>query len=175
MSQIFAVLVENKAGVLSKVSNLFARRGHNIDSLAVGETQLPELSRITVMVNISEDAVSQVIRQLYKLPDVLMVKRLHPGDHFARQLVLFKVKADASKRSELIQLAQVFRGHIVDVSQATVTIEVSGSDEKVNALQNMLEPYNIIELVRTGLVAIERGDKALNIESLYSVNSEQED
>lgn len=170
MSQIFSVLVENKAGVLSKVSNLFARRGHNIDSLAVGETQAPEFSRITVMVNIAEESVSQVIRQLYKLPDVLLVKRLMPADHFARQLVFFKVQADASQRGELIQLAQVFRGHIVDVSQNTVTIEVSGAEEKVNALQNMLEPYKILELVRTGLVAIERGDKSLNVEGLYTNN-----
>ncbi len=172
MSQIFSVLVENKAGVLSKVANLFARRGHNIDSLAVGETQLPELSRITVMVNISEESVQQVIRQLYKLQDVLMVKRLLPGDHFSRQLVLIKVQADASQRGELIQLASVFRGHIVDVSQSTVTVEVSGAEEKVNALQNMLEPYKILELVRTGLVAIERGERSLNVESLYN-NSDQ--
>lgn len=167
MSQIFSILVENKAGVLTKVSNLFARRGYNIDSLAVGETQMTEFSRVTVMVNISEDAVSQVIRQLYKLPDVLMVKRLLPGDYFARQLVLIKVQADATQRNDLIQLAQVFRGHIVDVSQSTVTIEISGAEEKVNALQKMLEAYNIIELVRTGLVAIERGELALNLNHLY--------
>ncbi len=168
MAQIFSVLVENKAGVLSKVSNLFARRGYNIDSLAVGETQAPEFSRITVLVNIAEEAVSQLIRQLYKLPDVLLVKRLMPSDYFARQLVFFKVQADASQRAELIQLAQIFRGHIVDVSPSTLTIEVSGAEEKVNALQNMLEPYKILELVRTGLVAIERGEKSLNVDGLYA-------
>lgn len=166
MTQIFSVLVDNKAGVLSKVANLFARRGYNIDSLAVGETQRGEISRITLLVKLPEESVSQMIRQLYKLPDVLMVKRLVAGEYFARQLVLFKVMCKPETRSELIQLANIFRGHIVDVSPSTLTIEVSGTEEKITALQNLLEPYVILELVRTGIVAIERGDKLLNIDHL---------
>lgn len=164
MSQIFSVLVENKAGVLSKISNLFARRGYNIDSLAVGETQAIELSRITLLIDVSEESVPQLIRQLHKLPDVLFVKRLHHDECFARQLVFFKVKADASHRTELIQLVSVFRGHIVDVSPTTVTIEIAGTESKTKAVQDMLEQYEILELVRTGLIAVERGNRCLSIE-----------
>lgn len=158
MTQIFSILVQNKAGVLSKVSNLFARRGYNIDSLAVGETQNSDISRITIAIQVGTETIAQIIRQLYKLPDVIMVRHLQSGEHFSRQLVFIKVHATQADRSGVLQVAEIFRGHIVDVSAETVTLEISGSDDKIAACRKILEPFGIIELVRTGKIAIERGE-----------------
>jgi acetolactate synthase I/III small subunit len=164
MLQSLAVLVENRAGVLTRVTSLFARRGYNIESLAVGTTQNPAISRITISLSGDNELVRQIIRQLHKLPDVLMVRHLTPEDHFSRELVFIKVRADASSRAQILQVADIFRGHIIDVSPSTLTIELSGKDDKILAMQSMLEPYGILEMVRTGPISIERGEKVMNVE-----------
>jgi acetolactate synthase I/III small subunit len=164
MLQNLAVLVENRAGVLTRVTNLFACRGYNIESLAVGTTQNPAISRITITLNGDQELIRQIIRQLHKLPDVLMVRHLTPEEHFSRELVFIKVRADASSRTQILQIVDIFRGHIIDVSPSTLTIELSGKDDKILALQSMLEPYGILEMVRTGPISIERGERVMNVE-----------
>ena len=164
MLQCLSVLVENRAGVLTRVTSLFARRGFNIESLAVGTTQNPAVSRITITLPGDSELVRQLIRQLHKLPDVLMVRHLTPEDHFSRELVFIKVRADASSRAQILQVVDIFRGHVIDVSPTTLTIELSGKDDKIQALQGMLEPYGILELVRTGPIAIERGEHTMSVE-----------
>jgi acetolactate synthase-1/3 small subunit len=164
MLQNLAILVENRAGVLTRVSNLFARRGFNIESITAGKTQNPAITRITITLDGDDELVSQITRQLHKLPDVLMVRNLTPPDFFSRELVFIKVSTDASTRAQIMQIVDIFRGHVIDVSPKTFTIEISGKEDKIQALQNMLEPYGILELVRTGLIAIERGDRFMNVE-----------
>ncbi|HZK26357.1 MAG TPA: acetolactate synthase small subunit [Thermoclostridium sp.] len=157
MKNILSVLVNNHAGVLSRVSGLFSRRGFNIDSLAVGVTDDPTISRMTIVVEGDENTVEQVQKQLSKLIDVLKIKRLNVDDSVHRELALFKVNADTSVRSEIMQIAEVFRANIIDISETTLTIETSGSIKKVAAIQQMLRPFGIIEDVRTGLISLERG------------------
>ncbi|HPE38188.1 MAG TPA: acetolactate synthase small subunit [Bacillota bacterium] len=164
MRHNLSILVENQAGVLSQVANLFARRGFNIENLAVGTTQNPEISRITVSVIADDEQIKQVVKQLHKLPIVLKVKRLEPDAHFTRELVFIKVTCDAKTRTAVIQIVDIFRGHIVDVSPTTATIEISGDSDKIHALQELLTPFGILEMVRTGLIAIERGDRVLSLE-----------
>ena len=156
---ILSVLVENYAGVLSRVAGLFSRRGFNIDSLAVGITENPEISRMTIVVEGDEYTVEQVSKQLNKLINVIRVKKLEAQDSVRRELALIKVNANASARSEIIQIVEIFRAKIIDVSKNTLTIEVSGDEEKVNALEDMLKQFGIKEIVRTGLIALERGNK----------------
>jgi len=165
MHQILSVLVENHAGVLARVANLFARRGFNIESLAVGTTQNPEISRITVSVCADDEQTTQIVKQLHKLPIVLKVKRLEADAHFTRELVFIKVTCDAQTRTSVMQIVDIFRGHIVDVSSSTATIEISGNDDKIHALTELLTPYGILEMVRTGLIAIERGERILSLDS----------
>jgi acetolactate synthase I/III small subunit len=173
MLQNLAVLVENRAGVLTRVTSLFARRGYNIESLAVGTTQDAAISRITITLSCDQELVRQIIRQLYKLPDVLMVRNLNPEEHFSRELVFIKVRADASGRTQILQIVDIFRGHIIDVSPSTLTIELSGKEDKIEALRSMLEPYGILELVRTGPISIERGEKYMNVELLPVVDPDK--
>lgn len=154
-----SVLVENHAGVLSRVAGLFSRRGFNIDSLAVGITEDPEVSRITIVVDGDNHTVEQVSKQLNKLIDVIKVKKLDWSESVSRELALIKVEATASTRSEIIQIVEVFRAKIVDISKNTLTIEASGSLDKVAALEDMLRQFGIKEIVRTGTIAIERGNK----------------
>jgi acetolactate synthase-1/3 small subunit len=163
MLRSLSVLVENRAGVLTRVTSLFARRGYNIESLAVGTTQDPAISRITITMAGDDDLMRQITRQLHKLPDVLMVRDLSPEEHFSRELVFFKVVADEEARTGILQIVNIFRGHVIDVSPGTMTIELSGKDDKINALMELLKPYGILELVRTGPIAIERGDRVLNV------------
>ena len=165
-NQCLSVLVENRAGVLTRVTNMFSRRGYNIESLAVGTTQNESISRITVTLKGDQELVDKITKQLHKLPDVLMVRHLTPEDHFSRELVFIKVKAKAQNRAEVMQVVDIFRGHIIDVSPDTLTIELSGGEDKIEALRNMLEPYDILEMVRTGTIAIERGLQAMNVDSL---------
>lgn len=154
-----SVLVENRSGVLSRVAGLFSRRGFNIDSLAVGVTENPEVSRMTIVVNGDEYTVEQVSKQLNKLIDVIKIKELDKSDSVSRELALIKVNATAASRSEIIQIVEIFRAKIVDVSKSTLTVEISGSSEKVEALEDMLRQFGIKEIVRTGTIAIERGNK----------------
>lgn len=157
-----AVLVENHAGVLSRVAGLFSRRGFNIDSLAVGVTEDPGISRMTIVVDGDEYIVEQVCKQLNKLIDVIKIKELENSDSVSRELALIKVAANAGNRSEITQLVEIFRAKIIDVSRSTLTIEISGSSDKVTALEELLKQFGIKEVVRTGIIAIERGNKIIN-------------
>ena len=157
-----SVLVENKPGVLARVAGLFARRGYNIDSLAVGPTEKPELSRITLQVSVSSPQVlEQIVKQLNKLIEVLKIVELQEGSSVRRELVLIKVRGDAATRGQIIEIVQLFRGKTVDVHQDSMTIEATGSPDKLEALLEMLAPYGIRELVQSGLVALGRGSRSL--------------
>jgi len=158
-----SVLVENHAGVLSRVAGLFSRRGFNIDSLAVGITENPDISRMTTVVDGDEYTVEQVSKQLNKLIDVIKLKRLEKHESINRELALIKVSANASTRTEIIQIVGIFRANIVDVSKSTLTVEVSGTEDKVAALEDMLRQFGIKEIVRTGTIAIERGNRIIKV------------
>lgn len=157
-----SILVENHPGVLSRVAGLFSRRGFNIDSLAVGVTENPDVSRMTIVVDGDDYVVEQVSKQLNKLIDVIKIKQLDKEDSVSRELALIKVNANASSRAEIIQIVEIFRAKIVDVSKNTLTIEISGGTDKVAALEDMLKQFGIKEIVRTGTIAIERGNKYIN-------------
>lgn len=161
MKHIISVLVNNHAGVLSRVSGLFSRRGFNIDSLAVGVTNTPGISRMTIVVDGDENTVDQVEKQLAKLIDVIRVVCLDVENSVHRELALIKVSADTTVRSEIMQIAEVFRANIIDISNNTLTIEISGSAKKVGAMQEMLRPFGILEDVRTGIISLERGSKTI--------------
>ena len=152
-----SVLVENHSGVLSRVAGLFSRRGFNIDSLAVGETLNPGISRITIVVNGDDYIVDQVSKQLNKLIDVIKIKVFKPTEFVGRELVLIKINAPAETRAEVMQLVNIFRANIVDVSTKTLTVEISADQEKIIALTALLDQFGILEVVRTGMIAIERG------------------
>jgi acetolactate synthase-1/3 small subunit len=152
-----SVLVENKPGVLTRVTSLFARRGFNIDSLAVGVTEDPTLSRITIVVGGEDTPIEQVTKQLHKLINVIKIQDLNEGDMVDRELVLYKVNATAERRHEIIEIANVFRAKIVDVGKNTLTIEATGADDKLSAMEDMLRTYGIKELARTGKIALSRG------------------
>lgn len=158
---ILSVLVQNHAGVLSKVVGLFSRRGFNIDSLAVGKTHDPAYSRITIIAEGDELTVEQIMRQLEKLVPVEMIRRIEKEEAVASELCLVKVVAERGSRSEIMQIVDIFRAKIVDVSHRTLTIEITGHTSKVEALLNLMEPFGIIELSRTGTVALERGEKSI--------------
>ncbi|AEE97908.1 acetolactate synthase small subunit [Mahella australiensis] len=160
MKYIIGILVQNHAGVLSRVSGLFSRRGFNIDSLAVGPTQDEDVSRITIVVDGDEYIVDQVMKQLGKLIDVIEVKDI-TANSVARELVLIKVNADSKTRSEIMQIANVFQAKVVDITTEFITIEATGNSNKTLALEEMLRQFGIKEMVRTGVVAIERGAKSL--------------
>ena len=150
-------LVEDRPGVLNRVSSLFRRRGFNIASLAVGKSEQPNLSRMTFVVEGDENTVEQVTKQLNKLIEVIKVSELNEDEVVARELALIRVHASASTRSEIIQLVDIFRANIVDVSSNSVVIEVTGEEDKINALYNLLRPFGIRELMRTGRIAMTRG------------------
>lgn len=160
MKHTLAVLVENHAGVLSKVSGLFSRRGFNIDSLAVGITEDPKVSRMTIVVDGDEYVIEQVSKQLNKLIDVIKVTDIST-DSVVRELALIKVNASANNRNEIIQVVNIFRAKVVDINKASLTIEITGEGQKIAALEDMLQPFGIQEMVRTGAVAIERGNKII--------------
>lgn len=151
------VLVENKPGVLSRVAGLFSRRGYNIESLAVSITQDPAISRMTLVVNGDEQEVEQITKQLHKLIEVSKVQDYINTPIVARELALIKVNADVQNRTALLQLVDVFRGRVIDMSEKTFVIELTGSNDKIDAFETLLEPYGIRELVRTGRIAMARG------------------
>lgn len=153
-----AVLVDNEAGVLSRVTRLFSGKGYNIESLAVGTTDDPRISRITIEILADENQLHLIASQLRKLICVHSVKTLIPEHAIRRELVLIKVKADSAvTRNEIIQIANIFRASIIDVSVASLTLAVIGDESKAEAIQNLLKEFGILELVRTGMVALERG------------------
>ncbi len=157
MKHTLSVLVENKPGVLARVAELFARRGFNIESLAVGTTEKPDISRMTIVVDVAEHSLEQVRKQLHKLVNVIEIVDLDPEASVAREMVMVKVRADTSNRSEIIEIADIFRGNIVDVSRESITVEVTGNASKLSAFEDLVKPYGIKELVRTGKVALPRG------------------
>lgn len=156
MQHTVAVLVENHFGVLARVAGLFSARGFNIDSLAVGETQDPEVSRMTVVANGDDRVVEQIMKQLNKLVDVIRVEDLTAKEMIARELVLIKIGANASNRNDIMHVVTTFRAKIVDVSPESLTIEVTGSEGKVDAMLELLRPFDLKEVVRTGQIAMAR-------------------
>ena len=154
-----AVLVENKFGVLSRVAGLFSARGYNIESLSVGETLDPTVSRMTLVVRGDAFIIEQVIKQLHKLIDVIKVTDLSEEDHVEREMILLKVNAEPTSRAEILRIADIFRAKVVDVTPTTYTLEVTGEEGKIDAIVDLLRPFGIQELVRTGKVAIARSPK----------------
>ncbi len=159
MKHIISVMVENKSGVLAKVAGLFSRRGFNIDSLAVGPTDDSDVSRITIVVNAENHSIEQITKQLYKLINVIKIQELDPLNVVERELVLIKVSADSKTRPEILEIVSIFRVNIVDVGKKSLVIEITGSSRKVKALEDLLRPFGILELVRTGKIACMRGAK----------------
>ena len=154
---ILSVLVENKFGVLSRVAGLFARRGFNIDTLTVGPTEDEQFSRITLTFDGAMHSVDQVTKQLHKLINVLKIRDLEPLDTVARELALFKVAVDGVQRAEVMQICEIFRGKVVDVTKRSLIVEVTGTTDKVEAFERMVRPFGLIEMMRTGEIAISRG------------------
>ena len=154
---ILSVLVQNHSGVLSKISGLFSRRGFNIESLTVGVCEIPDCSRMTIIVNGDEHIVDQVSKQLNKLIDVISVELLSEDSAVQRELILVKVKASGSERAEILQIAEVFRAKIVDISHDNLTLEITGQDSKNQGFLSMLKPFEIIKIIRTGITSVERG------------------
>jgi acetolactate synthase I/III small subunit len=155
---ILSLLVENKPGVLARIAGLFARRGFNINSLAVGPTDDPKLSRLTLTVDGAAHPIDQVTKQLHKLVNVIKLRDLDPAETVARELALFKIAAtDGEARAQIMQFTDIFRGKVVDVSKRAVTIEVTGTDDKIEAFEGMVRPFGLIEMVRTGEIAVSRG------------------
>lgn len=154
---VLSIMVENRPGVLARISGLFARRGFNIDTLAVGPTEDPDVSRITLTLDGALHPIDQVTKQLHKLVNVIKIRDMEPEQTIARELALFKVQAQVENRAEIMQFAEIFRASIVDVSRRTLTIEVTGTSDKIEAFERMVRPHGLIEMVRTGEVAISRG------------------
>lgn len=161
MMHTISVLVENKAGVLSRISGLFARRGFNIDSLAVGVTENPDISRMTVIVNGDDHVAEQVEKQLNKQIDVIKVKNLTPDEVTRRELALLKIKMTAAQRGEIIDTVKIMDGKIVDLSHTTMTVEICERPDKVDLLIELLSPYHIQEIARTGSVALQKGSETI--------------
>jgi len=160
-SHTLSVLVENKPGVLARVAGLFSRRGFNIESLAVGPTEHVDVSRMTIVVAVDELPLEQVTKQLNKLVNVIKIVELDPGVSVQRELLLVKVRADATVRTQVLETVQLFRAKVVDVSPEALTVEATGTADKLEALLRMLEPYGVREMVQSGMVAIGRGPRSI--------------
>jgi len=164
---VLSVLVENQSGVLSRVSGLFSRRGYNIDSLSVGVTEDPGVSRMTIVVRGDDYILEQIKKQLNKLIDVIKVIELDPKQSVFRELMLIKVNARENSRASIIEIVDIFRASVVDVSSETLTVELTGDEDKIEAFINLMKPYGIREIVRTGLTALERGSKEIKSYKKY--------
>lgn len=154
---VLSILVDNTAGVLSRVSGLFSRRGYNITSLTVGETENPAFSRMTVVVRGEEQTLEQIYKQVEKLEDVVEITKLNSGDSVCRELVLVKVKADPQQRQQVIAVADIFRAKIVDVAKESLMVELTGNQAKIDAFIKLLDGFTILSIVRTGLTGLTRG------------------
>ena len=154
---VLSILVENKPGVLTRIAGLFARRGFNIDTLTVGPTDDDHLSRITLTVDGALHPIDQVTKQLHKLVNVLKIRDLEPSDTVARELALFKVAVDGVQRAEVLQLTDIFRGRIVDVTRRSIIVEITGTTDKIESFEALLRPFGLVEMMRTGEIAISRG------------------
>ena len=157
---VLSILVENKPGVLARIAGLFARRGFNIDSLAVGATDDTSISRITLTLDGAAHPIDQVTKQLHKLVNVIKIRDLEPHEAVARELALFKISADGDSRAQIMQFTDIFRGKVIDVSKRSVTVEITGTDDKIEAFERMIRPFGLIEMVRTGEIAVSRGRSA---------------
>ncbi|HEV2885902.1 MAG TPA: acetolactate synthase small subunit [Jatrophihabitans sp.] len=164
-----SVLVENKPGVLARVSGLFSRRGFNIESLAVGPTEHPEVSRMTILVSVEGNALEQVTKQLNKLINVLKIVELESSQAVQRELLLVKVRADEGNRSAVLDIVELFNAKVVDVSPEALTVEVVGPPAKLEAVLKMMEPYGIREMVQSGMVALGRGPRSMTQTALRAV------
>jgi acetolactate synthase-1/3 small subunit len=167
-----SVLVEDRPGVLARVAGLFAARGFNIHSLAVGTTEEDGLSRMTIVVDVQTKPLEQVVKQLNKLINVIKVLELEQGDAVERELVLVKVRTEGDARARAIEIADIFRARIVDVSHDALTIEATGTPDKVEALRELLETFGIVEMARTGRVALARGERGIRERTLRRVGTE---
>jgi acetolactate synthase-1/3 small subunit len=155
---VLSLLAENKPGVLARIAGLFARRGFNIDSLAVGPTDDSRISRFTITVDGAAHPIDQVTKQLHKLVNVIKIRDLEPRETVSRELALFKIaSSDGDARAQVMQFTDIFRGKVVDVSKRSVTVEVTGTDDKIEAFEEMVRPFGLIEMVRTGEIAVSRG------------------
>jgi acetolactate synthase-1/3 small subunit len=152
-----SILVENKPGVLTRITGLFARRGFNIDTLAVGPTDDERFSRITLTLDGAVHPIDQVTKQLHKLVNVLKIRDLEPTETLSRELAMFKIAADGASRTEVMQICEIFRAKIVDVTKRSVVVEVTGTCEKIDAFERLVRPFGLIEMARTGEIAISRG------------------
>jgi len=159
LKHTLSVLVENRPGVLTRISGLFSRRGYNIESLAVGPTEDPDISRITIVVQGNDKVIEQVCKQLHKLIDVIKLSDITQDKHVDRELILIKVNADPASRSEIMQIVDIFRARIVDIGRNSLMIEATGDQGKIDAIESALKPFGIREVVRTGKVAMVRGQK----------------
>ena len=158
---VLSVLVTNHSGVLSRVAGLFSRRGYNIDSLSVGETENPEFSRMTIVARGNDLIIEQITKQLNKLVDVYNIIELKPENSVYRELALVKISAEDKNRAAIIEVVGIFRANIIDVSSDTLTVEITGDQNKIEAFLNLVEPYGVKEIARTGLTALERGSKEI--------------
>jgi acetolactate synthase-1/3 small subunit len=152
-----SILVENKPGVLTRIASLFARRGFNIDTLTVGPTDDEHISRITLTLDGAMHPIDQVTKQLHKLINVLKIRDLEPATTVGRELALFKVAVDGQQRAEVLQICEIFRGKVVDVTRRSIIVEVTGTNDKVDAFEELVRPFGLIEMMRTGEIAISRG------------------
>lgn len=152
-----SILTENKPGVLTRIAGLFARRGFNIDTLTVGPTDDEAISRFTITIDGAEHPIDQVTKQLHKLVNVIKIRDLDPDDTVARELALFKLAVDGTARAEVMQICEIFRGKVVDVSRRSVTVEVTGTTDKIEGFERMVRPFGLVEMMRTGEIAISRG------------------
>ena len=157
--KVLSVLVDNTSGVLNRVAGLFSRRGYNIDSLTVGETENPKYSRMTIVVTGDDDILEQIVKQITTLEDVRRVDVLEPSDSVTRELILVKIKAEPAQRQQVISITEIFRANIVDVAKDSLMIEITGSQSKLKAFLSLVEDYEILELVRTGITGLARGEK----------------
>ena len=154
---MLSILVENKPGVLTRIAGLFARRGFNIDTLTVGPTDDEQISRFTLTIDGAVHPIDQVTKQLHKLVNVIKIRDLEPDETVARELALFKLAADGVARAEVMQICEIFRGKVVDVSRRSIILEVTGTTEKIEAFERMVRPFGLVEMMRTGEIAIARG------------------
>ena len=163
MRHIISILLENESGALSRVAGLFSARGYNIESLTVAATEDPSLSRMTLVTRGSEEVIEQITKQLNKLVDVVKLLDLTEGPHLEREMMLIKLKATGAAREELKRLVDIFRGHIIDVTSSTYTVELTGPGDKLDAFIQALDGDNILETVRSGVSGIARGEKSLHV------------
>jgi acetolactate synthase-1/3 small subunit len=174
VTHTLSVLVEDKPGVLARVAALFSRRGFNIQSLAVGPTEQKNMSRMTIVVTAEETPLEQITKQLNKLVEVIRILEFDPGEAVRRELILVKVRADGRNRSQVLEIAEMFRGRVVDVAPDSVVVEATGGYGKIQALLMLLEPYGIRELVQSGSVALGRGTRAITDRSRYDKTPKSE-